>query len=43
MDVGDSLEEQQRKHVILEIRSINRPSQNIGRLPEVRFQLREHD
>ena len=39
MHIGDALEEQERENVGLEISGIHRPAQDVGRLPEMRFEL----
>jgi hypothetical protein len=42
-DIADALEEQQRKDVGLEVSRIHRAAQDIGRFPEVTFELAECD
>jgi len=37
--VGDTLEKEQREDVRLEVGCIHRPAQDVGRLPEVAFQV----
>ena len=41
MHIRDALEKQQRENVGLEIRRIHGTPENIGRLPEMGFQLAE--
>ncbi len=41
VDIGDALKEEQRKDIGLEVGCIDRPAQDVCRLPQVRLQDRE--
>lgn len=43
IDVADPLEEQQREDVRLEGRSVDRPTEDVGRFPQVTLQLLQLD